>query len=102
MLENVKAEEVVNKDVVEAVTPVVEQTVETVAKSGKSLKNSAILVVGVPVLLGTIGLSWGLYGLKKLYDKVKGNKDVEDEDGVVAEAEYNETSETENEEESDK
>lgn len=100
MLENVKAEEVVksNEEVVEAVAPVVEQAVENVAKSGSSLGKTLGMIGGTVVGITIIYLG-GKWIVKKLT-----KKDIEamDEDGVVAEAEYNETSETENEEESDK
>lgn len=100
MLENVKAEEVVkvNEEAVEAVAPVVEQAVESVAKSGSSLGKTLAMIGGTVAGVAIIYLG-GKWIVKKLT-----KKDIEamDEDGVVAEAEYNETSETENEEESDK
>lgn len=92
-----RTEELLNEETVEAVAPVVEQAVENVAKAGIDWKKAG--KVGV-VICVTAGAAYGLY---KLYENKKAKKNVDaDEEGVVADAECKETSEEEVKEDSEK
>ena len=96
-MENLRTEELLNEETVEAVAPVVEQAVENVAKAGIDWKKVGKYGVITAVVAGVA------YGGYKLYEKKKAKKNVDDvEQDVVAEAECKETSEEGTHEETEK
>lgn len=96
-MENLRTEELLNEETVEAVTPVVEQAVENVAKAGidwKKVGKYGVVVAGVAA---------GAYGVYKLYKNHKAKNNVDEvEEDVVVDAECKEASEEGTNEETEK
>ena len=96
-MENLRTEELLNEETVEAVAPVVEQAVENVAKAGIDWKKAGKVGVAIGLTVA------GAYGVYKLYKNHKAKNNVDEvEEDVVADAECKETSEEGTNEETEK
>ena len=88
-MENLRPEELLTEETVEAGTAVVEQVVEEVAKNG-----GASLLKKCGIVGGVVALVAGGYAGYKFLKKKKSEKAAEEsEEGVVADTECKETSE---------